>query len=400
MARTTPDTPSAFTGVGDVLHLIRSGRASTRADVAALTGWARSTVAQRLDALTAGGLIRPSGELPSTGGRPPNGLEFNAHAGVVLAAEVGATHVRSAITDLRANVLFDLRDEIPASEGPDRILTLIDERFRELLERFSFDRSAVFGVGIGLACPVEFATGRPVNPPIMPGWDGFAVAGWMRARWNTPALVDNEVNMMAVGEHATNWAGEDELLCIKVGTGIGGGIISRGEIHRGAQGAAGDIGHVRVLGHDEIICHCGNVACLEAVAGGEALAMRLTEQGVPAETSRDVVRLVREGNVAAIRLVREAGRLLGHVLAGAVNLLNPSVIVIGGDIAEAEEHLFAGVREAIYQRSLPLATKHLRIAASQLSDRAAVIGAAVTVIEHALSPSTLDSTLANLLSAR
>ncbi len=399
MASNTSNPPPVA-GAGNVLQLIRSGQASTRADVATLTGWARSTVTQRLEALVAGGLIQPAGELPSTGGRPASLLAFNANAGVVLAAEVGATHVRTAITDLSATVLCDIHDDIPAAEGPERILTLIDERFEQLLKQSLRVHSDVFGVGIGLACPTEFATGRPVNPPIMPGWDGFEVGRWMHARWNAPALVDNEVNMMAVGEHATNWAGENELLCIKVGTGIGCGIISRGEIHRGAQGAAGDIGHIRVEGHDDVVCPCGNIACLEAVAGGEALAHRLARQGIAAENSRDVVKLVRQGNRDAIQLVRESGRLLGHVLAGAVNLLNPSVIVIGGDIAQAEEHLFAGLRETVYQRSLPLATKHLRIVASRLSDRAAVIGAAVTVIEHTLSPDTIDLTLANLLAAR
>ena len=141
-------------------------------------------------------------------------------------------------------------------------------------------------------------------------------------------------------------------MCVKVATGIGCGIISDGRIHRGAQGAAGDIGHIRVLGRDEVICHCGNTGCLEAVAGGEALARALSSQGIPAATSRDVVRLVREGSREASALVRESGRLLGQALAGAVNLLNPSVIVIGGELADAEEQLFAGVREAVYQRSL------------------------------------------------
>jgi predicted NBD/HSP70 family sugar kinase len=296
-------------------------------------------------------------------------------------------------------VLEDTSDDISATAGPERILALVDERFDQLLTRSGHRQRDVFGVGVGLACPVEFVTGRPVNPPIMPGWDGFAVADWMRDRWRAPALVDNEVNMMAVGEHATSWSADDELLCIKVGTGIGCGIISRGALHRGAQGAAGDIGHVRVPGYDEILCHCGNVSCLEAAAGGEAIARRLVEGGIRADTGRDVVRLVREGNRDAIQLVRESGRLIGQVLAGAVNLLNPSVIVIGGELAGAEEHLFAGVREIVYQRSLPLATKHLRIVASQLSDRAAVIGAAVTVIEHTLAPNSVDAILTKSISA-
>jgi predicted NBD/HSP70 family sugar kinase len=394
MAKTTTNGQPSITGAGDVLSLIRSGQATTRADVAALTGWARSTVAHRVDALSARGLIQPAGGLPSTGGRPPSVLQFNADAGVVLAAEIGATHVHAAITDLAASVIADAFQELPAAEGPTRVLATLDDRFAQLLSQSGRSRSDLFGVGIGLASPVEFASGRPVNPPIMPGWDGFEVAAWMRERWRVPALVDNEVNMMAVGEHATTWTDVSELLCIKVGTGIGCGIVSRGEIHRGAQGAAGDIGHVRVIGYDDVTCHCGNVACLEAAAGGEAIARTISAGGVDAHNSRDVIRLVREGNRDAIQLVRQSGRLLGEVLAGAVNLLNPSVIVIGGDIAQAEEPLFAGVRESVYQRSLPLATKHLRIVPSQLADRAAVIGAAITVIEHTLSPSTVDAALA------
>lgn len=381
-------------GIGDLLELIRDGRARTRADVAALTGWGRGTVSERLEMLSTAGLIRAAGELASTGGRPAAVFEFNADAGIVLAAEVGATHVRAAITDLNAEVLGDVHAETDAAHGPERVLGVVNERFRELLGQSGRRPADVFGVGIGVAAPVEFAAGRAVNPPIMPGWDRFEVGAWMGERWQVPALVDNEVNMMAVGEHATTWSGESELLCIKVATGIGCGIVSGGRIHRGAQGAAGDIGHIRVIGHDEVICHCGNTGCLEAVAGGEAIARRLTGQGIPAANSRDVVRLVREGRREAIQLVRESGRILGQALAGAVNLLNPSVIVIGGDLAEAEEQLFAGVRETVYQRSLPLATKELRILPSELSHRAAVIGAAVTVIEHTLAPRAIEATLA------
>lgn len=406
MARSAPQvSPPAngaatISGAGNVLHLIRSGQATTRSDVAAMTGWARSTVSQRLDALSAAQLIEPAGEQRSTGGRPPSALAFNAGAGIVLAAEVGARHLRVAVTDLNARILADAREEVSAAEGPERILGLIDEQFERLLATLSDDRPNIFGVGIGLASPVEFATARPVNPPIMPGWDGFEVGAWMKQRWDAPALVDKEVNMMAVAEHATDWSQENELLCIKVGTGIGCGILSRGELHRGAQGAAGDVGHIRVPGYDDVICRCGNVGCLEAVASGEALAQRLREMGIDAQKSSDVALLARAGSREAIQLVRESGRLLGEVLAGAVNLINPSVIVIGGSLAQAEEHLFAVVRETIYRRSLPLATKHLRIVASQLGDRGGIIGAAVTVIDHTLSPERIDEQLAVLSISR
>jgi predicted NBD/HSP70 family sugar kinase len=207
-------------------------------------------------------------------------------------------------------------------------------------------------------------------------------------------LVDNDVNIMALGEHWTNWRDTDHLLFVKVGTGIGSGIVAGRAIHRGAEGAAGDIGHIRVGGHDDVTCRCGNTGCLEAVAGGRALARRLSEIGIEAQDSRDVVRLVRAGEPPAVRMVREAGRSLGEVLAASVNFFNPAVIVIGGDVAEAHEQLLAGVREVVYQRSLPLATRHLRVVPSALGDRAGVTGAAVMVIEHILSPEAVDLAIA------
>jgi predicted NBD/HSP70 family sugar kinase len=228
----------------------------------------------------------------------------------------------------------------------------------------------------------------------MPGWDGYGIAARLRERFGAPVLVDNDVNIMALGEH---WAGARQvphLLFVKVGTGIGCGVITDGRIHRGAQGAAGDLGHVHVPDHDDVVCRCGNLGCLEAVAGGGAMAARLSAQGLAAHDARDVVRLVREGAPEAMRLVRQSGRELGGVLATAVNLFNPGLIVIGGDIAEADEHLLAGVREVVYRRSTALATRSVRIARSSLRDRAGVVGAAVMVIEAVLDPAAVDEAIA------
>jgi predicted NBD/HSP70 family sugar kinase len=165
--------------------------------------------------------------------------------------------------------------------------------------------------------------------------------------------------------------------------------VAGGQIHRGAKGAAGDIGHIR-LADEDAVCRCGNIGCLEAVSGGGALARRLTEEGVEAVTARDVVRLVRAGNPLATHLVREAGRDLGEVLAGCVNFFNPGVIVIGGDLGQASEQLLAGLREVTFSRSLPLATEELRVVPSSLGDRAGMIGAAIMAIEHVLSPAAID----------
>jgi predicted NBD/HSP70 family sugar kinase len=377
---------------GELLSLIRAGTAVTRADLARHTGLARSTVAQRVDALLASGLVLEAGGTPSTGGRPATMLAFNHRAGVVLVADLGATHARLAVSDLAGTPLAERAGDLDIALGPDAVLTWVSARFDDLLQAAAKTPGDVRGIGIGVPGPVEFDSGRPVNPPIMPGWDGFDIPGWFADRYGAPVLVDNDVNIMARGEHWVHWRATPHLLLVKVGTGIGCGIVADGHIHRGARGAAGDIGHIRATSED-VICHCGNVGCLEAVAGGHALATRLAATGVEASNSRDVVRLVREGNVGATRMVRAAGRTLGEVLAGTVNFFNPAVIVIGGDIAEAHAQLLAGVREGIFSRSLPLATRDLRIVPCRLGDRAGVTGAAITAIEQVLSPAAVDQTL-------
>ncbi|MEA2401100.1 MAG: hypothetical protein QOK00_1503, partial [Thermoleophilaceae bacterium] len=224
-------------------------------------------------------------------------------------------------------------------------------------------------------------------------WDNHPISDELGDHYDAPVLVDNDVNIMALGEHWSAWPDSEHLLYVKVGTGIGCGIVAGGEIHRGAEGAAGDIGHIRVTSDESVVCRCGNLGCLEAVAGGGAIAARLTESGVEAHGSRDVVAQVRAGNGDAVRLVRQGGRMLGTVLASLVNFFNPAVIVIGGDVAEAHEQLLAGVREVVYQRSLPLATRHLRVVRNSLGDRAGVTGAAVMVIEHVLAPDAVDRAL-------
>ena len=378
---------------GDLLSLIRGGVAVTRADLARHTGLSRSTVAQRVDALIAAGLLVEAGGSASTGGRPPTVLAFNHEAGVVLVADLGATHSRMAVSDLAGTPLAEATQDLDIGLGPSEVLSRVATSFDALLAEAGRYYTEVRGIGIGVPGPVEFASGRPVNPPIMPGWDGFDIPGWFADRHAAPVLVDNDVNIMARGEHWVHWRSTSHLLLVKVGTGIGCGIVAEGDIHRGARGAAGDIGHIRATSSEDVICRCGNIGCLEAIAGGQALADRLAEAGRDAANSRDVVRLVRNGDATAIRMVRDAGRTLGEVLAGTVNFFNPAVIVIGGDIAEAHAQLLAGVREGIFSRSLPLATRDLRIVPSRLGDRAGITGAAITAIEHVLSPAAVDRTL-------
>jgi predicted NBD/HSP70 family sugar kinase len=378
---------------GALLSMIRDGTAVTRARLARETGLARSTVAQRVDALLAQGLVHEAGGSASTGGRPATVLAFNHEAGVVLVADLGASHARVAVSDLLGTPLAERASDLDIALGPEKVLQWVSEHFGEMLEEIGRPRDDVRAIGIGVPGPVEYDSGRPVNPPIMPGWDDFPIPEWFATRYSAAVLVDNDVNIMARGEHWMHWRDTRHLLLIKVGTGIGCGIVADGHIHRGARGAAGDIGHIQVTRSEDVVCRCGNIGCLEAVAGGQALAERLATAGEATSRSRDVVRLVREGHAGAIRMVRDAGRTLGEVLAGTVNFFNPEVIVIGGDVAEAREHLLAGVREGIFSRSLPLATRDLDIVPCRLGDRAGVIGAAIMAIEHVLSPGAVDRSL-------
>ncbi|MFL1378169.1 MULTISPECIES: ROK family transcriptional regulator [unclassified Nocardiopsis] len=390
--RAAPTTTAP--GAGTLLRLLRDGRPRTRSELAGATGLARSTVTQRVDALLASGLIGPAGEAVSTGGRPPTTFSFRPRARVVLAADLGATHARLALTDMAAEVIAEARADLDIALGPERVLDWVVEHGRGLLARADRDVSELLGLGIGLPGPVQHSTGRAVNPPIMPGWDGFDVPGYVGERLAVPVLVDNDVNIMAIGEHHTAWPTASHLMFVKVATGIGCGIVSEGRVYRGAQGAAGDMGHIHVPSGADKPCRCGNTGCLEAVASGAALAEALTAEGVPAHGARDVVELARNGSVPALRALRQAGRDIGEVLAASVNMFNPSVIVIGGALALAGDHLLAGVREVIYQRSLPLATEHLNIVSSVAAESAGEIGAAVLVVEHCLSPEQADRLIA------
>ncbi|MGY4543067.1 putative NBD/HSP70 family sugar kinase [Arthrobacter sp. UYNi723] len=388
-----PDNGGSLSRAGDLFQLLRDGKARTRAELALSTGLARSTVASRIDALIHSGLVGPAGEANSSGGRPPSRFAFNPAARAVLAVDVGATHVLIAVTDLRGRVQAEHRLAQDVAEGPETVLDRVIEEGLSLLAQAGSTKNDLAGVGIGLPGPVEHATGRPVKPPIMPGWDGFNVVSYVQRSLPVPVLVDNDVNIMALGERTAHWPDHENFLFIKVATGIGSGIISNGELQRGANGTAGDLGHVRVPRGDDVLCRCGNYGCLEALASGPAVAADLTRQGVAAANGSDVLRLVGEGNLQAIQALRQAGRDVGDVLATVVNLLNPSVIVIGGSLGQAGEHLMAGVREVVYRRSLPLATSHLRIALSVAGDQAAILGASQMVTQYVLSPAAIEATL-------
>ncbi|GAA4722847.1 ROK family protein [Isoptericola chiayiensis] len=372
--------------IAPLLSTLRDGRPRTRAELAREFGLSRSTMTNRIDDLLALGLVTPTGDAGSTGGRPASTFTFDPAVRVVAGVDLGATHARVTVTDLAAEPLADHRTELCIANGPGPVLDQVAEILEGLLRRAGRRPDELVGIGVGLPGPVDHATGRPTKPPIMPGWDGYDVPGHLSARLGSvPTLVDNDVNLMALAEHSSALPDVGHLLYVKVATGIGAGIVAEGHIYRGAQGSAGDLGHVAVPGSDPVPCTCGNTGCLEAIAGSGAVARAIAAQGLEAATTDDVVRLVREGSTVAAHAVRDAGRSVGSVLASCVSLLNPSAIVVGGSMSRVGEHLVAGIREVVYARSLPLATQHLRVMTSRTGPHGGALGGAWLAIEHAFA---------------
>jgi glucokinase-like ROK family protein len=381
-----------------VLDVVRTKGAASRGHLSDATGLGRSVVAQRVAELAERGLLAEDAFGPSTGGRAPRLLRFRAEAGHLLVAALGATSADVAVTDLAGGVLAHREERIDVAAGPDAVLGRVDELFRACLA-VATPAGSLWGIGIGVPGPVEFESGRPVSPPIMPGWDGYAVRDRFAA-YGAPLWVDNDVNVLALGEVRAGVArGHEAVVYVKIGTGIGAGILAGGALHRGARGSAGDIGHIQAIDQGGVVCRCGNVGCLEALAGGAALARDgeaaaragtspflarvLAERG--AVEARDVGVAASHGDPASVELIAEAGRQVGRTLAGIVNFFNPSLIVVGGGVAAAGDVLLAAIRETVYRRSLPLATRELVIQRSSL-EHGGVIGTAAMVADQLFAP--------------
>ena len=370
--------------LSELAGLVADGAATTRSAIVGATGLSRAAIAQRVDLLIERGLLVETEPAPTDRGRPPLALDLSDARIVVAGCDLGATHSRLAVATLSGRVLAERARAIDINAGPDAVLAGVRADLEELLAEAGRPAAHLRAVGIGVPGPVEFASGTVVRPPIMAGWDGCRVPAFFQGRYAAPVLVDNDVNTMALGEYTHRQASR-HLLYVKVGTGIGCGIVSDGVLHRGASGAAGDIGHIQLPGHEDVLCHCGNTGCVEAVASGAAIAAALRSQGADAARAADVVRLVSEGEAAARRQVRLAGRRIGEVLASLVSFHNPDTIVIGGILAQLHEDLLADVRAVIYRRALPLATRSLAIETSVLGERAGMLGAVRLAARHLLS---------------
>lgn len=383
-----PQSPADLdAGSAQLLALIRTHGLLTRGQMNALTGWARMTVTSRLEQLLATGLLDAEERAAGARGRPASRYRIAPQRAALLVADVGALGMRLARCNLGSVIEASQERPCVISDGPDAVLAEVRKGLDELAE--GLGSRPVWGVGVSLPGPVEFSAGRVVSPPIMTGWHGVPVRDLVTEWFDSAVLVDNDVNAMAVGELTASYPNATDLLVVKVGTGVGAGIISDGRVLRGAAGAAGDLGHTWAdptgIRSDVPECRCGKRGCVEAYVGGWAIARDLSREHGTERTVSGVVDLLRAGDSAAIRLTRDAGRILGASLATAVSLLNPSAVVLGGQIAAvAGEHLLAGLRERIYARALPLATRDLPIQVSTLWPNAGVHGLASGIADVVL----------------
>lgn len=385
---------------GELLDLVRSGRASTRSQLRALTGLSRTAVTARVSSLTGAGLLVLGEELASTGGRPPGALVFNKDAGVVLAVALGRSRSQLAVLDLDGQELAtDSRDH-EVGIGPDDLLPEVAERLTALLEAAVPDPEGrpVLGVGLSMPGTLDAERGLSIGSPVMSGWDGVELAPYFGEVTDAPLFVANDADVLARSELLGGAGSLGDVLVLKASTGLGLGIIADGRVLSGHLGAAGEIGHTVVDAAGDLACRCGATGCLETIAAGWALVGRMAAEAGPGAATvghvRDLVELALQGDSTARGLLRESGRELGEVLAVAINLLNPAAVVIGGDMAAAFDFYLAGVRESVYRRAAPLATRDLQFLPAAHGDRAGVVGCGALALDHVLAPVAVDARLA------
>ena len=354
------------------------------------------------------GVLEATGEQVATGGRRAETLRVSRGLGALIGVALGATGLEVGVLAPDLGVLAHHSEPANVRDGPAIVLTRVRALMRTLLKQAGLKPREVIAIGIGVPGPVDFESGQLVNPPLMPEWDAYSIRDDLRAEVDAPVFVDNDVNVMALGELWRMQRGLQNFLVIKVGTGIGCGIVCHGVVYRGANGSAGDVGHICVEPNGPR-CHCGNLGCVETLAAGPAIARAATEAATSghslllkevldargALTLADVAQASRNGDVAAHAIVQRSGALIGQMLASVVNFYNPSHVFIGGSIQKIGPLFLAAVRQSVYHRSLALSTRHLEIQYTPLGDRAGLIGAGVLAMQQSLRshPRALDAAL-------
>ena len=366
-----------------IVELIAHGAATSRSEIAKRLGLAPSTVSLRVQELIDLGVLLEEGVGESRGGRRPRILRLRENQGNVMVADVGGRHVRIGRLDL-TGALLETRDlDVQVNVGPEMTLRAITNAMLEMTREQQDESTNIRGVAIALPGPVDLASGSVDLPSRMPGWQGFRVTDWLENEFGVPAVVDNDANLMALGEHHAQLGSDHDSITVKAGTAIGSGIIVNGAIHHGATGAAGDVTHTRIAAAGAIPCSCGNVGCLETVASGAGLVRQLAQKGISVASTAEVIALTRGGDPVATTLVRTAGTYLGEVLSSVVNFFNPHALFLTGGMASCEPFI-AAVRSSIYDGCHPLATQKLRIESASTGPNAALFGGGRLVLEKVL----------------
>lgn len=381
-----------------VVAAIRRQGPLSRSDLSAQLDYSRASITGVAGRLLDSGVLVEAGEGKSAGGRRPWLLDINPHLGYVVGVDIGATSLDIALADFRGNVLERSSEVADVRGRPEEFLDHVARRIGRLLDRRGTAPGEVVGIGVGVPGPVEFSSGLLIAPPLMPLWEGFPIKQFLRERFPAArVVVDNDVNIMAKGEQqAGAGRGMANFLFVKIGTGIGCGIITHGELYRGADGAAGDIGHI-CIDYNGPMCHCGNQGCLEIMTAGPAiaaeavaragdspfLAARLAARGTL--TAVDVADGAAGGDHVANEIIRRSGRMIGGVLAGLVNFYNPEAVFIGGGVAGIGHGLLSAIRQATLRRATALSTRHLRVEYSALAEDAGAIGGICLALEHVFS---------------
>lgn len=364
-----------------IYRLVRSGEAQTQREIEAVTGLSRGTAALRISELLDAGLLREGAARPSVGGRPARGFVINPDYCNLVGIDMGERRARACLFDLAGRMLDQRIIDLDLRADPEATLDAL-ARMTADLDRSAAATARVAAVGLSVPAPFDVASGRVAMPSVMYGWEAIDIRSRLAALTGLPAAVDNDVNLLCLAEHRLNWPECHNFVMIKVGTGIGCGIMVGGVLLRGASGTAGDLGHIQHGIQPAPLCRCGKEGCTEAHAAGWALARDLRGLGFDCQDARDVMELWLRGEPEALKSLNRGSRVLGKVSADLVAMLNPEVLVIGGQLARAGEAMLAGVRELIYKRCLPLATQQLTIALASNSEDLGVRGAALLAMEE------------------
>jgi len=383
------------------MHVLESvfwSAGGSRHGIADQLGYSKSKANALIAGLIGQGLLAEAGPQSSSGGRPAETLRLHHDLGVLLGVDIGATSLDVALLTPDLRILAQHAEATDVrQQGPGVVLARVRSLTQTLLTESGHQPRQVLGVGIGVPGPVNFEIGQLVNPPLMPDWDSFSVRDFLRDDFDAPVFVDNDVNLMAFGELWRLQRSLPNFLEIKVGTGIGCGIVCHGEVYRGATGSAGDVGHICV-DQDGPRCRCGKRGCVEAMAAGPAIVRMATEAAQAGESAAlaeclrsngrieatDVGQASRAGDAAANGIIQRAGSLIGQMLASVVNFFNPSHVFLGGGITRTGPLLLAAVRQSVYQRSLALSTRHLEVQYTPLGEQVGLIGAGVLAMHETL----------------